>query len=159
MGTEAAPIVAGIPFAVCLVVLLVFALTERNRSDRPERILGLGRGRLARGYLGALGVVLILSILDASPQRRLEIALLYDFPGYGLMLVAFLTLLFLPILALLRKFGFASLLGVCCVGVGIAGGAGLAFDGVVLLPAAVGGILAVAFSLAADLPLVRSHAA
>ena len=159
MGSEAAPILFGIPLVVCVVVLLIFAATEHKRSEWGERVLGLGRGRLARGYLCALGALLLISILLEGPERRLEIAIFYTFPVFGILLIVFLTVLFLPILALLRKLGFASILGVVGVGIGVAGGVGLFFGGPFLSLALVGGILALAFSVAAKLPLTRSHAA
>jgi hypothetical protein len=158
MGSEAAPFLFGIPLVACLVVLLIFALTERKYSDKSERLLGLGRGRLARGYFGALGALLLVCVFLAGPERRVEVAVFYFFPVFGMLLVAFLTLLFLPILALLRRFGFASALGVVGAAAGVAGSIGLAFDGAFFSSMLGGAILALAFSVAANLPLVRSNA-
>jgi hypothetical protein len=155
MGTEAAPILFGIPFAVCLTVLLVFVLRERRRSEHAERVLGLGRGRLAAGYFGALCVLLawciVASLLDGEPQ----VAALY-FIVFGLLLIVMLTVIVLPIFALLRKFGWLSLLGIVCVGIVLSVTLGILFGGVVVPSALVGGTMSAAFSVAARLPLVRS---
>ena len=155
MGTEAAPVMFGIPFAICLVILIVNALGERKRQNDRERVLGLGRGRVSSGYLGALGAFLVFCVVGAYRENTLEMALSY-FYVFGFLLLIFLTVIFLPLLALLRHAGLVSLLGVLCVSLVLAIGVGF-IPGLSVLPSVVvGGILGFAFSIAARLPLLRS---
>lgn len=154
MGAEGAGTWLGIPFIIGVLVLVVLALTDRRRAGE-ERLLGLGHGRIAAGYLGALGVLLLISVWDTRNTQYPAVALLYV-AAFGLILILLFTVLGLPLIALLRMFRFASVLGVTITGAVIAIPIGQIIGASLVQSVADGFLLAGGFSLAARLPLVRS---
>jgi hypothetical protein len=162
MGLEILPLF-WIPLLIILGILIALLFSERRQADRTERILGLGRGRIVKGYLSTLGTLLLLlyigEILDEPfSWQQMGIVVLYFFPAFAVMMLFLLTVLGLPVMSLLRKFGYLSLAGVVCMNMVVTTALGLLFStgmDIVLAALAIG-ILTLAFSLAARLPLLRS---
>jgi hypothetical protein len=145
----------GIPFLVCVVVLLFLALSDR-RGVSQERLLGLGRGRIAAGYLGALCMLVLVSLWDTRNDPRRVFTILYVIV-FGPVVIVLLTLIGLPMIALLRRLRFASVLGVSATGAIVTMLLGTMFEPVYALSAAYGFLIAAGFSIAARLPLLMSE--
>ena len=126
MGSEAAIPLFGPLIIIGVATLLCLALFGR-RVPPESALLGLGRRRLAMGYLGALAVLAVSNYIDTVDLSHTKVtrgdvtdaeAAQYFWGWYvfGLCLVTpfvifFLTVLGLPLLALLRRLRFASVAG------------------------------------------------
>jgi len=124
MATDFAVQLFELPVLVGIIALLCIAFLGRKR---PPTFLGLNRGRVALGYLGALSALLIYSVFDAFLLARnkvsfgMTISEAYQrIPGWTLYLfilaapfvVFFLTILGFPALAALRRVRLGSVGGV-----------------------------------------------
>lgn len=174
MGTEAVIPFLGIPFLLCLVILIALALQREDDRDTTARTLGLGRKRIAAGYLGALFVAVFVAawLMQGQLRFRLENG---NYPRTELWAYAFelqlfyfilcgwsalfvLTLLGLPGLALLRRPGAAPVAGF--VAGAILAGVLLAlwWDRPVLQSAFISACVALGFAFGAKLPRLISPA-
>jgi len=158
MGVEGAGVWLGVPFVISVLVLLVLVISDRRAQANERRALGLGRSRIAAGYFGALGMLILLSTWETSGDPHPGMTALYVIV-LGLPLIVFLTVVGLPLIALLRMVRLASVVGVTISGALLAIPVGLLLDTNLLQSAATGGLLGVAFSVAARLPLARSASA
>lgn len=127
MATDFAVAYFWLPVLIGIVVLLAIAFIGRKRPSTNTSFLGLGRSRIARGYLGAMAVLFIYSAIDSVILGRTKVALGHVTaaeahrltPGWTLYLfilmvpfvVFFLSVVGLPALALLRRLRFASVAG------------------------------------------------
>jgi hypothetical protein len=147
---------------IILGILLVSLLSERSQADRTNRFLGLGRGRIAKGYLGALSALLLLVYIYWVPNefhfwRQVSFILFFLFV-YAIPLTSLLTVIWAPLMSVLHKFGYLSVVGLVCISMAcvialsLLFGAGTKTGWLSLISA----VLALAFSLAARLPLLRS---
>lgn len=129
MGSEIAPVVFGPILVVCAVVLLYLSISGRSRPITRNSTLGLGRGRLAVGYLAVFVVCLAAAYWDTIDLSNVKVArgdvtqlqanqLFWGWYIYGFSLTTpfyflFLTAMGLPALALLRRLRFLSVAGAC----------------------------------------------
>src|SRR5579862_4635225 len=121
MGSEIAVPLFG-PLIIIGVAVLLYLAVFGRRSAPPEiGLLGLGRRRIAAGYLGVLLVLVIYNYLDtldlshgkvASGEVTPKVAAQYFWGWYffGICLttpfvVFFVTVIGLPLLVLLRRLG------------------------------------------------------
>jgi hypothetical protein len=127
MGSEIAIPVFGPLILLGVVALVLLAIAGRSSGPAESALLGLGTRRLAKGYLGALVVLAVYNYVDTIDLSHTKVtrgdvtaaeAARYFWGWYvfGLCLITplvifFITVLGLPLLALLRRFGFASVLG------------------------------------------------
>jgi hypothetical protein len=173
VGTEAVIPLLGLPFLGCLILLVVLAVRGQGGLNTEGRVLGLGRKRIAAGYLGAMLVALIAAMwmmrgqlkwgLDSGNYPReaasayaVELLLFY-FISCGLMILFSLTFLALPALAVLRRLRVASIAGVVVAATLFGSILGLWWDGPILPIALTSGMVALSFSLAARLPRLTSQ--
>ncbi len=63
MGGEGIGIWLGVPFFLCVLALCIVVVGDRRPSGYG-RTLGIGRGRLAAGYLGMLGSEVLIAAWD-----------------------------------------------------------------------------------------------
>ncbi|PZQ21824.1 MAG: hypothetical protein DI562_20240 [Stenotrophomonas acidaminiphila] len=108
------------PVLLCIGFLLVLAVFVKPAPPPGDALLGLGRVRLARGYLGAVLATLICTAVSATRLGFDKVALGHIsstelqqlLPGYILyffvlttpFVLGLLTIMGLPALAALRKF-------------------------------------------------------
>jgi hypothetical protein len=127
MGSEIAIPLFGPLIIIGMVALLVVALARPRSTPAESATLGLGKRRLAMGYLGALVVLAVYNYIDTVDLSHTKVtrgdvtaadAARYFWGWYvfGLCLMTpfaifFITVLGLPLLALLRRLRFASVLG------------------------------------------------
>ncbi|WP_449302066.1 hypothetical protein [Pseudoxanthomonas mexicana] len=127
MATDFAVAYFWLPVLIGIIVLLGIAFIGRNRRSTSTSLLGLGRSRIARGYLGALVVLFIYSAIDSVLLGRTKVALghvtaaeahrltpgwtLYLFILMAPFVVFLLSIVGLPALALLRRLRFMSVSG------------------------------------------------
>lgn len=127
MGSEIAIPVFGPLIIIGVVALLALAIAGRKSVPTESSMLGLGRRRIAMGYLGALIVLAGYNYFETIDLSHLKITrgdvtaaaaaqFFWGWYVFGLCLITpfaifFLTVLGLPLLALLRQFGFASVFG------------------------------------------------
>jgi hypothetical protein len=125
MGSEIAIPVFGPLIIIGVVALLFLAIAGPRSADSAT--LGLGRRRLAMGFLGTLVVLAVYNYIETVDLSRTKVTrgdvtgaeAAQDFWGWYVFslclttpfLVFFITVLGLPLLALLRRLGFASVLG------------------------------------------------
>ena len=126
MGTEIAVPFFGPLIAIGIAILLYLTVSGRKAAITGSSKLGLGRTRLALGYLGALIVVAIYCYVDTTDLSHTKVArgdvtpveAAQNFWGWYLnifclmtpFVIFFLTAVGLPLLAVLRRFRFASVL-------------------------------------------------
>lgn len=127
MGTEIAIPVFGPLILIGVVVLLYLAVSGLRRPVSESSTLGLGRARLAFGYLGVLGVTFLFTYYDTLELSEYKVAEGHVtqveaenyFWGWFLNLFCLVvpfnfflfTVLGLPLLKVLRRLGFLSVLG------------------------------------------------
>jgi hypothetical protein len=127
MGSEIAIPIFGPLIIIGVAALLYLALAGRSFVRTESALLGLGRRRLAMGYLGALMVLAVYNYIDTVDLSRARVTrgdvtaaeaarYFWGWYIYGLCLITpfvifFITVLGLPLLALLRRLEFASVLG------------------------------------------------
>ena len=171
MGTEWVIPVLGLPFFGSLILLAVLDIRHRRVVPEPARTLGLGRGRIAQGYLGVMAASLCIASWlmwgqlqwglssgnyprESASAYAVELFLFY-FISLGTFTLVGLTVLGLPVLALLRRVRLLSALGLGLMAAIVC--ALLYWRGAPAAEAVLGCLLlAAGFSLAARLPLVRS---
>lgn len=128
MGSEFAPVLFGPILVLCVIFLAYLAISGMRRPVDGKSTLGLGRSRLAYGYLAVIAVCLAYAYWDTVELSEFKVArgdvsqaeASQNFWGwfvYGFTLSApfnllFLTALGLPSLFLLRRIGFMSVVGV-----------------------------------------------
>jgi hypothetical protein len=132
MGTEIAGPVFGPLTLLGLVILLYLAISGRKAVVTESSLLGLGKSRIALGYLGIMIALAVctyvdtVSLTDLKVQRG-DVTRLYAqraFVGWYLelyflgvpLIVAAVTVFGLPLLAVLRRVRLASFLGTLLVG-------------------------------------------
>ncbi len=127
MGTEIAVPILGPIILIGVVFLAYMAVSGRNQPISETSALGLGRSRLAFGYLGVLVAALLYSYWDTVELSKYKIAEGHVTPaeadeyfwGWFLNLFClatpfiyfFLTVVGLPLLKVLRRLGLLSVLG------------------------------------------------
>lgn len=127
MATDFAVAYFALPVLIGIVLLIGIALLGRKHVTTSDSFLGLGRGRLALGYLGSLAALLAYSFVESILHGRTKVELGHvtaaeasqHTPGWTLYLfilltpfvVFFLSVLGLPALAVLRRLRFASVAG------------------------------------------------
>ena len=74
MGTEIAVPVFGPLIGIGLVILLFVAIRRRRSTVNKTRTLGLGRSRIALGYLGAIAGLVVYSCIDTVDISRIKVA-------------------------------------------------------------------------------------
>jgi hypothetical protein len=170
MGGEGAGIWLGIPLlAVLLLILLKLVSFIEHRPEESEhgpesaggerqldtsnRTLGLGRSRIATGYLAAMFALVPIVLLLARQDLGVAILAVLMFVP---LLVLLLTIVGLPLIALLRRLGVASGVGftLSCGLIGLL--TGMVFDWTMWASALVAVVLAAAFSVGSRLPLLKS---
>ena len=172
MGSEIAVPVFGSVVLIVAIYLAVVTIRDRRQHVSEASTLGLGRGRIALGYLGALAASIPAAIWmaadDAQSQVRndyisAEQAAQY-WPGWILnfycLLTPFamvlITVIGLPLLGLLRKVRLASVAGA------LGGACILAFavyyweDAISALNIGIFALVTAGFVLAARLPWLLS---
>jgi hypothetical protein len=172
MGSEIALPVFGPIVMFGAIALIIIAIRSRGRLVSAASTLGLGRRRIALGYLGALMASIPVAVWMARDDARFQVenhyisqadAARYQ-PGWSLtfyfiltpIAIVLITVVGLPVLALLRKVRLASVAGAL--------GAGLVFsvllsywmDSVSPESIAIWETVTAGFVLAAGLPWIRS---
>lgn len=174
MGSEIALPVLGPIVLIGIAILIVAAISGRRRQISERSFLGLGRTRIASGYLGSLVAVVPVAFLMARDDACFQVANHYITaeaaaryqPKWTLefyfmtatFTIVLITIIGLPTLALLRKIKMASAVGItgaCLVIVTI-----LSFWLNSISAQDIGVIAAVTacFALAARLPWIQSPA-
>ena len=113
------------PMLICVGILIALSLIGKPASTKEKAFLGLGRVRIARGFLGALFATLVYAVIAAAKigldkVSRSEITnaeLVQLYPGYTLYIliltapfvIAALIVIGFPFLAVLRKFELMTL--------------------------------------------------
>jgi hypothetical protein len=136
MGSEIAIPVFGPLIIIGVVALLFLVVAGRRPASAESATLGLGRRRLAMGYFGVLIVLAVYNYIDTVDLSHTKVtrgdvtgaeAARYFWGWYlfGLCLITpfaifFFTVLGLPLLALLRRLGFASAIGGLAVSLPVA---------------------------------------
>jgi hypothetical protein len=172
MGTEWVIPVLGLPLLGCVLLLVVVAIRGSRMAAGHERFLGLGRARIATGYLGALAGTLIVAIWFMQSQLRWGLhsgnypkdatavyateLLLFYFISLGVAVVVLTTVLGLPLLAGLRLLRLASVAGLGLVSITVAGFVSWLSHGPLLGLAGICALVAIGFALGARLPSLRS---
>ena len=129
MGSEIAPVLFGPILVLCAGILIFLAISGRHRVVTSNSTLGLGRTRLALGYLAVFVVCLAYSFWDTINLSNMKVArgdvteleadqYFWSWYIYGFSLTTpfyffFLTALGLPGLAILRRFKLMSVAGTC----------------------------------------------
>lgn len=129
MGSEIAPVLFGPILVLCAVVLVFLAFSGRRRLVTRKSTLGLGRSRLALGYLAVFMVCLAYAYWDTINLSNMKVArgdvtqlqadqYFWGWYIYGFSLATpfyffFLTAVGLPALAILRRLGLMSVVGTC----------------------------------------------
>ena len=132
MGSEIAPFLFGPILIFCAGLLIFLAISGRRRVVTSNSTLGLGRSRLALGYLAVLVVCLAYSYWDTINLSNMKVArgdvtqleadqYFWGWYIYGFSLTTpfylfYLTALGLPALAILRRLGLMSVVGACICG-------------------------------------------
>ena len=125
MATDFAVMMFQLPVLLGVLVLAAVAILGRRRESGAASFLGIGRSRLALGYLAAIAATLVYSAIQSWQLGQEKVALghvtageanarwvsssLYFFVLATPFVVAGLTVLGLPALAALRRLEFASL--------------------------------------------------
>ena len=120
MPTDFAYAAFFIPVLLCIGFLAITAFAGKPAVDQEKLFLGLGRVRLARGYLGATLAAFICTAISATQLGFNKVSLghitnaelRHLLPGYALyffilampFVLFALTVIGLPVLAALRKF-------------------------------------------------------
>ncbi len=128
MGTEIAPVLFGPILIFCAFVLVYLAISGRHRVVTSKSTLGLGRSRLAFGYLAVLMLCVVYAYVDTIYLSEMKVArgdvtqlqadqYFWGWYIYGFSLATpfylfYLTAFGLPALAVLRRFRFMSIVGV-----------------------------------------------
>lgn len=131
MGSEAAIPFFGPLIIIGVMALLYLAIFGRKPVSSESALLGLGRRRLAMGYLGALAVLAAYNYIDTVDLSHTKVTrgdvtvaeaarYFWGWYIYGFCLITpfaifFVTVLGLPLLALLRRLRFASVFGAVAV--------------------------------------------
>jgi hypothetical protein len=172
MGSEIAVPVFGPIVLICTIALVIVAISGRRRVVSTASILGLGRTRLALGYLGALVASVPVAIWMAWDDAKFKVgnhyitaeaAAKYQ-PGWSLtfyfilapIAMVLITVLGLPLLALLRRVRLASIVGVLAASLAIAVILSYWMDSVSFEDLAIFETVTAGFVLAARLPWIRS---
>ncbi len=129
MGSEIAPVLFGPILVLCALVLFYLAISGRRRLVTSKSTLGLGRSRLAIGYLAVFVVCLAYAYWDTMSLSSMKVArgdvtqlqanqYFWGWYIYGFSLTTpfyffFLTAVGLPTLAILRRYKLMSVVGVC----------------------------------------------
>jgi hypothetical protein len=133
MATDFAYAAFFFPVLIGILVLLVLAFVSPKSQQSAGVFLGIGRRRIAFGYLGALVATLAYSAFDSVRTGYWKVDqghitasempsmvpgwTLYIFVLMAPFVVLVLTAIGLPVLSLLRRFGIASVAGVVLVAV------------------------------------------
>jgi hypothetical protein len=174
MGTEIAVPFFGPLILIGVAVLIVTAVRSRKRPTSNNSFLGLGRKRVALGYLGITAALVAYSYLETVRLSQTKVsrgdvtsleASQYFF-GWFLnifclvtpFMLILTTVVGLPILAALRRLQFASVLGVTLSALLLAAAISLWLSPDYLPNALLAGLIGVGFALPARLPWVRSSA-
>lgn len=147
-----------IPIAFCLTVLPVLVVTDRGHW-RQYKGVGMGRGRIAAGYLGIICMVSVICwwhSRDFTGKGATIGWTLLNTAVFGPLVLILFTLLGLPVLALLRKLRFASVIGVSLSAAAIAELLALMLTEALWIFLIYGVLVGVGFSVAARLPLMRN---
>jgi hypothetical protein len=136
MGSEIAVPVFGPIVLITAIVLVIVAIMGWRRPISVTSTLGLGRRRIALGYLGSLVACIPVAIWMAKDDARFQIANHYISvadavryqPGWSLefyfmttpITIVLITVVGLPILTLLRKIRLASVVGALGAGILVA---------------------------------------
>jgi len=131
MGSEVAIPLFGPLIIIGVMTLFYLAIFGRRPASSESALLGLGRRRLAMGYLGALAVLAAYNYIDTVDLSHTKVtrgdvtaaeaaSYFWSWYIYGLCLMTpfaifFVTVLGLPLLALLRRLRFASVCGAVAV--------------------------------------------
>lgn len=173
MGTEAVIPLFGPLFLGCLVLLVVLAARRQRGIGSRDLLLGVGRRRIARGYLASIAVAVAIAVWMTQGQLRwglefgsyrkeaafeyaVELFLFY-LVTFGVLVVFVLTVVGLPLLALLRRLNFNSIVGVIFLSLVVSAGISWLLDASIIEVAAVCIVVAVGFACGAKLPLCRSR--
>jgi hypothetical protein len=172
MGTEIAGPVFGPLTLLGLVILLYLAISGRKAVVTETSPLGLGKSRIALGYLGVMLALAMCTYVDTIrltdlKVQRGDVTRLYGqqaFVGWYLelyflsvpLIFAAVTVFGLPLLALLRRIRLASLLGTLLVGQLAAATLARAFDTSLLDHSLWAAAVTGGFALGARLPWLRS---
>jgi hypothetical protein len=140
MATDFAVAMFQLPVLLGVLFLAVIAFVGRNNPVGPASFLGVGRSRLALGYLAATAAILLYAGFSAADLVQQKAALghysitegkarwagsaLYLFVLITPFVVAAITGLGLPAMALLRRVRFASVFGAVLSALVLALGAG-----------------------------------
>jgi hypothetical protein len=127
MGTEVAVPLFGPLIVIGVLVLLYVAIRGHKSSVDESPTLGLGRSRIALGYLGAIVGLVAYSCVDTVEISRIKVArgdvtdmeAAHFFFGWFLnifclstpFMILLMSALGLPLLSALRRIRFASLIG------------------------------------------------
>jgi hypothetical protein len=136
MGTEIALPILGPIVLIFATAMVVVAIKGWHRPTSTASTLGLGRSRIARGYLGSLAACIPIGVWMARDDGRFQVArhyisaadaARYQF-GWSLefismtayFTVVLITAVGLPILMLLRKVRLVSVIGAMCASLSVA---------------------------------------
>ena len=132
MGTEIAVPLFGPLIGIFLIVLLYVAIRGQKASVKKVPTLGLGRKRIALGYIGAIAALAVYSYIDTTEISHTKVArgdvtateaaqfffswFLNVFCLSTPVMILLMSALGLPLLSVLRRIRFASLIGVMILG-------------------------------------------
>jgi hypothetical protein len=132
MGTEIAVPLFGPLIVIGVIILLYVAIRWRKVPINKSPMFGLGRSRIALGYLGAIAGLVAYSYIDTTEISRIKVArgdvtateAAHFFFGWFLnifclstpFMILLMSALGLPLLSALRRIRFASLVGAMMLG-------------------------------------------
>jgi len=127
MGTEVAVPLFGPLIVIGVIILLYVAIRWRKLPFNKSAMLGLGRSRIALGFLGAIAGLVAYSYIDTTEISRIKVArgdvtaagAAHFFFGWFLnifclstpFMILLMSAVGLPLLSALRRIRFASLIG------------------------------------------------
>jgi hypothetical protein len=172
MGSEIALPVFGPIVLLVAIAMIIVAIRGRGRLVSGASTLGLGRSRIALGYLGVLVASIPVAMWMARDDARFQVANHYISPeaavryqpGWSLtfyfiltpIAIFLVTVLGLPLLALLRKVRLASAAGVLGVSLILSVVLSYWMDSASTSNVAIWETISAGFVLAARLPWIRS---
>jgi hypothetical protein len=132
MGTEIAVPLFGPLIVIGVIILLYVAIRWRESPVNKSPMFGVGRSRIALGYLGAIAGLVAYSYIDTTEISRIKVArgdvtateAAHFFFGWFLnifclstpFMILLMSALGLPLLSALRRIRFASLVGAMMLG-------------------------------------------